>query len=987
MPFPIHLLKSAAKELAEPAAKVALKWVLSRFTDSSQWTLKAILSANHRTWAAVGLALVEESRFAWARDLLRDGELKAARDAVRQLIDGTPVRGLSADELRRRAAAELEHLQRGAVTTPAEWASAEDALRRYVDPSVLLADADSAACALADAFGADSHLGDVLRLASAGRTPLFAAFYRHFLHARVAKHPEHFGRVILDQLRALTAQTDARTVGILDQLGAIGDAIDDGFATTHAKLDDGFANLGAKVGELQTKLDVFIAEHKVTTSARDPLKVTVTNERDRELLRRWAAELNQFPPELVDSALRSKLGDALAAARMFDEARQAHAAAAKAATDRRTQAEAEFKAYRDACEQEAWTEALSALVRAADLDADRFRPFPFRSYEPVAIVGAGGSGTVIQCRWRNAKGRNVAVKTFHTADLGRDVDDVFAEAHTLKELDHKAIVKVLHWEWTESTEPRPYLVMEYFPGVSLAAHLKQHGRLSVADFFAVARPVAEAMVAAHAANILHRDLKPGNVLVQRSGGYSVRVIDFGLAVRFSAVQASVSTSQPQRTRRDQSFAGTLEYASPEQKGTIAAPVGPRSDVYSFGKTMLEALLGTTEPVTDDWELVPDQYRDPLKRILERCVIRDPSRRHDGFAPIVAALAELDPTEKSNCDRQQREEDARKRAAEELARLEADRERVRAAAEAAEAAEKARRERQQREAEAQRAREEEALRIQREKEAEDERKRKAEEEAKARDPLNPARVREAGEKVKLTLPGDVVMRFAWCPPTSKPFLMGSNHPQGDSDEKPAHKVTLTTGFFIGIHQVTQAQWKAIMGTEPSHFKGPNRPVENVSWDDCQEFCTKLSAHMKGRVKVRLPTEAEWEYACRAGTTTEYHFGDVIDPTLANYDGNYSWNGSPKGEYREQTTDVGSFPANPWGLYDMHGNVWEWCQDAKRTYTEADQTDPQSQSNEGSRVVRGGSWCSYPDYCRAANRSWDVRGTRDFYLGFRVAFRLD
>jgi formylglycine-generating enzyme required for sulfatase activity len=218
-------------------------------------------------------------------------------------------------------------------------------------------------------------------------------------------------------------------------------------------------------------------------------------------------------------------------------------------------------------------------------------------------------------------------------------------------------------------------------------------------------------------------------------------------------------------------------------------------------------------------------------------------------------------------------------------------------------------------------------------------------------------------------------------------MGSNHPQGDSDEKPAHKVTLTKGFFIGIHQVTQAQWKAIMGTEPSHFKGPNRPVENVSWDDCQEFCTKLSAHMKGRVKVRLPTEAEWEYACRAGTTTEYHFGDVIDPTLANYDGNYSWNGSPKGEYREQTTDVGSFPANPWGLYDMHGNVWEWCQDAKRTYTEADQTDPQSQSNEGSRVVRGGSWLSPPVFCRAAIRRRCERGRRNDGIGFRVAFRLD
>ena len=177
---------------------------------------------------------------------------------------------------------------------------------------------------------------------------------------------------------------------------------------------------------------------------------------------------------------------------------------------------------------------------------------------------------------------------------------------------------------------------------------------------------------------------------------------------------------------------------------------------------------------------------------------------------------------------------------------------------------------------------------------------------------------------LTLPGGVRMTFSFIPPGS--FLMGSE--KGSDDEKPVHRVELAGGLFLGVHPVTQAQWKEVMGTTPSHFKGKQRPVEQVSWEDCQEFCKKLS-EMTDR-KIELPTEAEWECSCRAGTTTEYHFGDVINTDLANYNGNYTWNDSPKGKYRKTTTDVGSFPANPWGLYDMHGNVWEWCADIYEPY---------------------------------------------------------
>ena len=248
----------------------------------------------------------------------------------------------------------------------------------------------------------------------------------------------------------------------------------------------------------------------------------------------------------------------------------------------------------------------------------------------------------------------------------------------------------------------------------------------------------------------------------------------------------------------------------------------------------------------------------------------------------------------------------------------------------------------------------------------------------------AGVRPCVPQHALTLPGGVPLTGAFVPPGT--FRMGG--PVFEV-EKPVHRVTLTEGSFLGVHPVTQAQWKAVMGTEPSHFKGPNKPVERVSWEECEQFCAKLTAGQQGTATVRLPTEAEWEWACRAGTTTEYHFGDVLNTDLANYDGTEDWNDLLEGVYREETTDVGSFPPNPWGLCDLHGNVWELCADRYTPYTDDDQTDPCArgkQSNE-SCVFRGGSWTDDPRYCSAAHRGWNAPAARFNCVGFRVCFRLD
>ncbi len=238
---------------------------------------------------------------------------------------------------------------------------------------------------------------------------------------------------------------------------------------------------------------------------------------------------------------------------------------------------------------------------------------------------------------------------------------------------------------------------------------------------------------------------------------------------------------------------------------------------------------------------------------------------------------------------------------------------------------------------------------------------------------------------------VDMTFAWIPPGS--FLMGSpqEEPERFEDET-LHTVTLPQGFYLGIHAVTQAQWQAVMGDNPSRFKGrkrqdKNRPVEQVSWEDCQAFCAKLS--QRDGKRYGLPSEAEWEYACRAGTTTPFFFGDTLSTDQANYNGNYPYNKGAQGEYRKRPTPVGSFPPNAWGLFDMHGNVWEWCQDVYRSYEELSTKNTLDTENtdETARVLRGGSWNNSAWFCRAATRVRSAPGDRGYVDGFRVAFRLD
>jgi formylglycine-generating enzyme required for sulfatase activity len=218
-----------------------------------------------------------------------------------------------------------------------------------------------------------------------------------------------------------------------------------------------------------------------------------------------------------------------------------------------------------------------------------------------------------------------------------------------------------------------------------------------------------------------------------------------------------------------------------------------------------------------------------------------------------------------------------------------------------------------------------------------------------------------------------------------FPMGST--QGGPEERPVHTVQITRPFWIGRYEVSQVDWQAVMGGNPSWFQGPNLPVETVSWDDAMAFCAALTARERaaGRLpsgyQYRLPTEAEWEYCCRAGTTTEWNVGNSLACADANFLGGV-WPASPFCVAR--TADVGSYAANAWGLHDMHGNVAEWCLDAwdrSANYPSGPLSDPYV-SNGPFRVIRGGGWFIMGDYCRSAYRAGAAPTERGALIGFRV-----
>jgi serine/threonine protein kinase len=386
---------------------------------------------------------------------------------------------------------------------------------------------------------------------------------------------------------------------------------------------------------VQRRLDLMHREVR----PRDSL--SIRTDAERQLVKQVISRYRALPEEQRRGlpALLNAVGKLEVAAGDFATAQRDFTEVASLVSDVQAKGEAHANAYRAALERRDWDAALAELLEAVKLDGRRFAPFPVGKYRPVRILGAGGFGVAFLCRHRQLDA-DVVVKALTGDDLEHELDVVFAEARALWELDHPGIIRLLDCGYLlPSTKQRPYMVMHYFDGQTLDEHVHAHGTLSPADLAEVARLMAQGLHAAHSKNILHRDVKPANVLVRKEGGaWQVKLIDFGLAMTQRTLQGA-STSRAGNTLVAGSIAGTLDYAAPEQLGKLrGVRVGPPADIYGFAKTCCYALFDTTEPTFQDWQNAPKEWAE----LLGHCLNRNPERRPANFADVLDRLPRLPP---------------------------------------------------------------------------------------------------------------------------------------------------------------------------------------------------------------------------------------------------------------------------------------------------------------------------------------------------------
>jgi formylglycine-generating enzyme required for sulfatase activity/tRNA A-37 threonylcarbamoyl transferase component Bud32 len=892
------LVSFGIRQLIGVAVDQVIDAVVDRFADPTQVLPLALGRAHDRAWKAFGLALAGDGLIDRVRVWLASGEEKAVRAQVSRFLAGAAAGvGTAPARLREACLDELRRLNRsGEIVWPDPRELAADAARapRLTDLNGLVDAAHRTAEQVADDLGPDyPNLARLLRQPAPSGPPLLVGAFLFFLRREIEKNPELERGLTFDTLRQIAADQAAGFAEIGDVLDRVSGRIDEllesacrleGITTeTHlavldvrAELDRAGHAQAAHADELRTLLrDAVTRLSRLQMDAgvvRPEHSFSIRTEEERQAVRHLLDRFRRLPAEERTHfpALLNGLGKLQVGAGDFAAAGETFGQAAALVVDPGARAEIHYNAYRAALEERDYTPAIASLQAAADLDPDRFAPFPSRRYEANRILGAGGFGTAFLCHDRFFQAE-VVVKALHPESVDRGIDEVFREARVLRLLRHPSVIGVLECNYADlDGMGRPYIVMEYFPGVGLGTHLRDGKTFPIADLLPIARQIAAGMAEAHRHDILHRDLKPDNVLVRQDGGrWEAKVIDFGLALRREHVGVSLATVGPALSTLGGSVVGTMKYAPPEQRGELpgVAP-GPASDVYAFGKLCCHALFGTTEPRTRQLKTVPDELRE----LLERCIEHRPEDRYPGFEPVLEVLDRLVAP------------------------------------------------------------------------------------APAPPPPPPRAVRTAGEVIT----NAAGIRFAWVPPGE--FVMGSRPDEpGRGDGESPSAVTVRQGFFIGVYPVTQAEWQVVMGDNPARHRGADHPVEMVSWDDAVAFCRRLSE--RGTGKYRLPTEAEWEYACRAGTTSPYHVGDDVE--TAGWCSHDSRWGSAGG-----TQSVGRLAANPWGLFDTHGNVWEWCADAS------------GPASANLRVLRGGSWFDPPARCRSAARLTYDRAAATGAFGLRV-----
>ena len=543
------------------------------------------------------------------------------------------------------------------------------------------------------------------------------------------------------------------------------------------------------------------------------------------------------------------------------------------------------------------------------------------NYQLVEPIGRGGMGQVWKAQ-DQAGQRAVAIKLLppelrNYEDAIQQVRESFQKVHALT---HQHIGKSL--AMLSDADYGPFIVMDLILGIPLSRYAKQYrqgrGQIPLSHVVDLLRPIAQALDYAHVRGVLHRDVKPENILVQTEPHFEVTLIDFGLA-------ATIRSTMTRFTQASTDTRGTRPYMSPEQLRGNSRQWDGRTDQYSLAVVAYELLGGYLPFETeDDFALMYAVLNEPVvpietcseavNQVLSNALGKERTERYENCTDFINSFAATNTAVRSVSVT----------------------------------------------------------------------------ETAIPQPSIPTRVvaqssdladKSASEATAKSFVNSIGMKLILIPAGT--FLMGSPESEvGRTNDETQHHVTFTKHFYLGATEVAQGQWESVMGTTP--WKGQRYVQENsnnaanyVNWDDAVEFCRKLS-DKEGKT-YRLPTEAEWEYACRAGATTAYSFGDDADQLRES--GWFDKNAWDAGERYAHA--VGLKRANAFGLHDMHGNVWEWCSDWYGDYPTGHVTDPQGPTTGVKRVFRGGCWSSVSAFCRSAYRYTYAPSYRDALVGLRLA----
>jgi formylglycine-generating enzyme required for sulfatase activity/tRNA A-37 threonylcarbamoyl transferase component Bud32 len=662
------------------------------------------------------------------------------------------------------------------------------------------------------------------------------------------------------------------------------------------------------------------------------------------LLRQAISKFNQLPNHLNypqatlhAGSLASALGNFKIAEGLFLEIYQ-HS------QNPQHQALAAFNLFHLYLRQVDYDNALKYLTKAIHWHHSAYVLHNIDRYPLHRLLGAGGMGCVLLCHdtlkeERANKEHFVAVKCLWESQRG-EPKQIFAEAMAMARVAGDYVPEPLDYGYADNIKrERAYFITEWIEGaVDGEAWLAKQGKMDLATGVAVGIQVAQGLAKAHQHGILHLDLKPANLLLQPAKtGLTVKIIDFGLAriatsLRQQAVSQKIRSAHSQLA---QQIFGTFDYAPPEQWGDIEyRQVTEKSDVFAWGKTLYRLFTGKRPQHNIRQKYLPDA--PGLHELLEDCVEVNPAERPkmtEVFERLMALLPKTTSPKTAS-----RATQSSQTQVEQITQIEPP--------------------------SSIKTFEFEIVFV------------------NAKGEIIKRESKQAQYEIE-DLGNGVTLEMVSIPGGT--FMMGSPETEEEryDDEGPQHRVTIQS-FWMSKYPITQRQWQAVMGENPSYFKGDNRPVENVSWEDVVAFCQRLSE--KTGKTYCLPSEAEWEYACRAGTTTPFYFGETITTDLVNYHGEYPYAEAPEDVYREETTEVGIFPPNAFGLYDMHGNVWEWCADPWHDNYNGAPTDGsvwREGGSDGLFALRGGSWGDYARRTRAAIRYRVEPYRRYVLLGVRLA----